>query len=545
MAGRGVRSVSGAPFIGRFFIFLHNAADIRPVKIQFRDHEEKLKGKETPSIWHEKVFLSPTLLQRKWIDYRYTERFISSARYDNILPLEMDYPFLNRIGEETVLRIRSTDKIYRNVHIHILNDAEEKVFHKELKRLPLHSEITITFSTKLPGMYTVVFSAEDQVFKKSSFLYYRNKSMLDYDNRECDEYQLFLSFLENNKRDHKLFCTYCKSACMPAEPLSTPGYVHKNYIPVKEYLDFENLGTDRISRFIMSMDHPLSFKRGLIHLLNMLRLASVDDEITIVTNLFKDDPSFAYFITDRLFLFNMIPLMENRELQNILNRIDDSLLASSLIGQGKELRMKVLNNISRRRSVSVQQEMHLRPRGYDGKSARRDMHRLIKSFFEERFGRELKIRMNSKIYYRVKGLFEHFSEGSCEDIFNHNGSFVFFTGADVYELLPPSSFIPSIHTYDERCLRYDMETYLTNIVTVNGVSESTVYLMTNFGIRFVLIHIYNWNDSLEDTERLENLGKHTIIPVRISSSAVILTLGAIDARGRPGEQVIRLKTRGG
>jgi hypothetical protein len=56
--------------------------------------------------------------------------------------------------------------------------------------------------------------------------------------------------------------------------------------------------------------------------------------------------------------------------------------------------------------------------------------------------------------------------------------------------------------------------------------------------------MYNWNNSLEDTERFENLGRHTIVPVRVSSSAVILTIGAIDARGRPCEQVIRLKTRG-
>ena len=186
----------GTPYIGQYFIFLHNVADINPVKIQFKDHEARLKGKETPSIWHERVYLSPTLLQRKWLDYKHRDRFIPSVKYDNILPLEMDYPFLQKLGEETTIRIRSTDKTYRNVYISIYNSAGEKVFRKELKRILLRSEETVSYTTKLPGIYTILFSTAEHTFKKTSLLYYRNRIVITYSDRENEEYKKFLSILE-------------------------------------------------------------------------------------------------------------------------------------------------------------------------------------------------------------------------------------------------------------------------------------------------------------------------------------------------------------
>ena len=536
--------MSGIPIIGDFFLFLPNAADIRPVKIRFKDHEIRLRTQENSSSWRERIYLSPAILQRKWLDYSYRDRFIPSVKYDNVLPLEMDYPFLRELGDEETIRIRSTDKFYRNVCVTICSTKGEKVFYREFKSLFPGSEETFSFSTKVPGVYTILISTAEQTFMKASLLFYRNRIAISSDDRLSEAYRSFYSTLQKKSVDVRLFCTACKSPCFPAVPFSTQSFMHKNYIPVKEYLDIEHIGMDRISQYIMGMDHPLIFKRGLVHLLNMLRLASIEDEITIVTNLFKDDPPFAYFITDRLFLFNMIPLMDNRELQNILNRVDDALLASGLMGQSGELTAKVLNNISRRRSAHVRQEMQLKPKGYTGASARRDMHRIIRSFFEERYGRNLKIPSGTKLLYRAEDLITHFSEGYSDAIFNHDGSFVFHTGTDIYEMLPRISSRHSRNGCHSVCLQYDVETFLTDIFTVNGVSESTVYLTSNFGISFALIHMYNWNDSLEDIERLENVGRSTIVPIPVHSSAIILTIGAIDARGRISEQVIRIHKKG-
>ena len=70
----------------------------------------------------------------------------------------------------------------------------------------------------------------------------------------------------------------------------------------------EKLGGESVIRSVMNIRHPLAYKRGLVQLLNIIRL-------TIVANLFKDNPSFAYFVTDRLFILGVIPLMEDKALQ--------------------------------------------------------------------------------------------------------------------------------------------------------------------------------------------------------------------------------------
>ena len=288
--------MSGMLFVGNFFLFLPNAEDIQPVKVSFKDHEIRLKtqytSRDASSQWRERIYLSPTILQRKWLDYTFNERFIPSVHYDNVLPLEMDYHFLREIGEEETVRIRSNDKHYRNLWVYVCNSSGDRVYQKEFKRLTAGTEQSFSFSIDIPGVYTICLSTDEQVFRKASLLYYRNRRVVSGNNVPSDAFRDFHEVLEKKKGDIRLFCVSCKSPCFPASPFSTTHYIHKNYIPVKEYLDLEHIGMDRISRYIMEMDHPLSFKRGLVHLLNMLRLASIEDEITIVTNLFKDDPAF-------------------------------------------------------------------------------------------------------------------------------------------------------------------------------------------------------------------------------------------------------------
>jgi hypothetical protein len=545
---------SASPYVGNYFIFLHRAEDIHPIKIQFRDRETPLKSKLvrsfTDGVWREKVYLNPTLLQRKWIDYRFRDRFIPSVSYDNVLPLELTHSLVNPVDGECAVRIRSTDKMYRNVLFTLRAGNNEVVFKRALRSIPLRTDISLSFSGMKPGMYGISLFTEDREYRKGPIIFFDERKFLDNRHRNDPVFDAIQAHLDRKRHPATLFCSYCNSRCSPLEPVLSEGFEHKNYIPVKEYIDIEHLGMDYIRDFIMRMDHPMSYRRGFVHLLNMLRLASAEDEITIVTNLFKDDPPFAYFVTDRLFLFNMIPIMEDRELQNILNRIDDELLASALVGQNPELVRKVMRNISRRRAAGIEGEMRLKPRRFDGSSSRKEMHRIIRSFFEERFGRELRISTGTTLLYREEGLHAFFlddpvTESSFGRVSHHSGSFIFFTGSDIFEILTPPSPTPSIHGHEERCIPYDMETFLNDIFTVYGFTESAVYLSSNFGIRFGLIHVYNWTDSTEDSRRFENLAKGTVIPLGVSTSAVVLTIGAIDARGMPCEQVIRLKSKGG
>jgi hypothetical protein len=529
-------------FVGNYFLF-HNASDIQPVAVQFKDHEAKLKTYSAPSLWREKIYLNPSILQRKWMEYKVKDRFIPSVAYDNVLPLEINYDLYNKVGEEEQLRLCSHDKSYRNVYIEVCTIQGETVLHEELGSLLPGTEKTVSFALDTPGVYTIYVSTPERRLKKTALLYYRKRTLLFSDDKSSNSFREFESLLHHKGNGVHIFCTTCKSCCFPATPYSSPRFLHKNYIPIKAYIDVEHLGKERINHFVMGMDHPLSFKRGLIHLLNMLRLASIEDEITIVTNLFKDDAAFAYFITDRLFLFSMIPLMNDRELQNILNRVDDHLLASALHGQNKELNEKILGNISKRRSSLVQQEMGRVPKSYSGDTARRDMHRFIKSYFEKRYGRGLKIPYGTGIRYKKDDMDSYTADDGFGTIFNHQGTLVFHTGYDIYEIATPTTSHNSRVPSPIRCMNYDVESYLSDVFSVHGISESSVYLSSNAALSSALIHIYNWNDSLEDTERIDNLGKNTILPISASSYAVVLTIGAIDARGKMSEQVIRIQKR--
>ncbi len=93
------------------------------------------------------------------------------------------------------------------------------------------------------------------------------------------------------------------------------------------------------------------------------------------------------------------------------------------------------------------------------------------------------------------------------------------------------------------CYAYDYETSGDAVFSITGVTESSIYMLSMFGIRYARIHIYNWLTSLEDTEALENITRRSIIPLRLPSSCFVLTIGAVDGKRKPHEQVIRVKVR--
>ena len=285
----------------------------------------------------------------------------------------------------------------------------------------------------------------------------------------------------------------------------------------------------------MKIDHPPLYKKGLIHLLNIIRVATVQDEITIITNLYNDDPAFAYFITNRLFLFNMIPLMQDRDLQRILNRIDDSLIALSLINEDRDLMLKVLKNISKRRSSIVKSEMIRKTNRKISNEAKSEIHKLIKSFFEEHYGRLLRIPYRDKQVYTEKSFEPSQGDFFIKYLQNHNGEYVI--------TFDDQTFFTMKSNYSDTCLEFDSESYKDSIFSITGISEGTIYLKSEMGIRYVLIHIYYWINNLEDTEFLENISRHMIIPLNYISSGLILTIGAINSKGTPCEQVLRLKIR--
>ncbi|MGQ9617286.1 MAG: FliG C-terminal domain-containing protein [Spirochaetota bacterium] len=550
--------------IGDYFLFLLGADYTDSIRLHFRDHENKIKGskfqqvkirpgassyqknrlpkissRESRSVWREKVYLSPVILQRKWIDYRYRDRFIPATGYDTVLPIEMNYPFINSTHEDVSITLDTFDKNYRNVVFQLLNEEGQPVFQHNIDNITVKESKTISVAIKSPGLYRVILYLEDKPFRKSSILFYRNKSILNFSEKN-EDIRMVSDLLDSKAHRWRLYCRLCWTICSPVETQVIDGYVRKNYIPIKEYLDIEGLGMDFISNYLMDIKHPASYRSGLIHLLNMLRLASVDDEIKIVTNLFSDDPPFAYYITDKLFLFDMIPLMENRELQRVLNRIDDPLLASALSGEKGELVSKVLKNVSRRRAKSIENLFTPKPGQEEHSMARGEVNRTIKSYFEERFGRELKIPSEKRIIYREKQLNGSIFERLLKDIPHHSGGFILFDGNDIYELIiPDSGDVKAGGT----CIRYDFEASGYEIFSLAGVSETTLFLHSNVGIHLAVVHLYDWITSLEDVFFVENLPRNSVLPMKRDSSSLILTVGAIDAKGHPHEQLIRLRVK--
>lgn len=521
--------------MGEFFLFLPTASDINPIKINFRDREARLKGKKAISLWKEKIYMYPAILQRKWTEYKYKEKFIPSVSFDNVLPFELEYNFLNPVGVTTHIKIKTVDKHYKKVILKLLDKQNEMIFSKRLDQLTVDKEESINVSIKIPGVYRITISAGENSYLKSEIIFYHTKHFYSIPEMKTKEFENTYSQLKKYGVESDYYCGFCKCRIYPAKAKVISGFEYKNYIPFKEYIDIETLGIDNIKSYIMKIDHPAVYKKGLIHLLNMIRLASIQDELTIVSNLFKDDPSFAYFITDKLFFFSMIPLMVDRELQKILNTIDDIILAHSLVMEEQSIVAKVFKNISSRRAKIISDEINTGIPIEQSIKAKNDMHKLIRSFFEEHIGRAIRIPCSEKLVYYAKDFTEQIDAMLIGDISYHSGDFFSIFDSDLYRCSKSED--------RDNCLKFDVESRKDKITEVAGVSESAIYLKSEIGIRYALIHVYNWVTNLEDYEYLENISRNMIIPFRYTSARIILTIGAIDSKGNPLEQVIRLKIK--
>jgi len=510
-------------YIGKYFLFLLNASDYNPIKIEFRE-PEITKEKRTTKTWREKIYLYSTILARKWLDYRFKDKFIPRVKYDNILPLELNYNFLNPVGKPVKIGILSQDKYYRRLIFKLIDKNSKTVFKKEINHLGIGKEHYIDIDLKISGLYKIMVNIDDENYYKSNISFIKEEKFKN------------LSDIKDNYKDLKIYCSLCNSRVYPMESSITRDFIYKNYIPFKDYFDIDGLGMDYISNYIKKISYPGHYKRGLMHLLNIIRLSSIEDELTIITNLFKDDPPFAYFITERLFLFQMIPLMEDRELQRILNRIDDDLIALSLKGEEDVLISKVLKNISNRRSKIILNDMHYCKEEKRSIDTKNDINRIIKFYFEERYGRVLRIPYKDKIVYTVEDL-NSFCKYTIkpEEAIKHSGELVGFLNNNFFLIHNEEKF--------ERCLKYDIESYKDKIFNVTGITESTIYLKVEISFKYAVLHMYNWINSLEDSKVIENVTKNSIIPLLLFSTCLILTIGAIDKSNIPHEQIIRLKTK--
>ena len=120
---------------GEYFIFLLAASNETPIRILFKEHEIDIKSKKFLTPWKEKIYLYPAILQRKWIDYKFRDRFIGFVKFDNVLPLELSYPLINRVNEPVSIEVRSWDKTYKNVTIKLKGRESDTILQQEIGKI--------------------------------------------------------------------------------------------------------------------------------------------------------------------------------------------------------------------------------------------------------------------------------------------------------------------------------------------------------------------------------------------------------------------------
>ena len=122
----------------------------------------------------------------------------------------------------------------------------------------------------------------------------------------------------------------------------------------------------------------------------------------------------------------------------------------------------------------------------DTSAIKEEMHRIIKTYFEEVFGRVLKIPEHTRILHTVNTLSDEISKSRI----THTGDLIAISGGTIYRI--------ALSDRGERCEKYDIELNKDLIFNVCGISESTIYLKNKQRLRYAFIHIYDWKTNIEN-----------------------------------------------
>ncbi len=96
---------------------------------------------------------------------------------------------------------------------------------------------------------------------------------------------------------------------------------------------------------------------GIDAVAEILNLADRSIERAILDYLGQEDPDLAEQIRRRMFVFEDIVKLSDRDIQTILKHVESSQWATALKGASEELKQKILNNMSKRAAALLQEEM--------------------------------------------------------------------------------------------------------------------------------------------------------------------------------------------
>ena len=110
-----------------------------------------------------------------------------------------------------------------------------------------------------------------------------------------------------------------------------------------------------------SVLQPMDFSKvgGVDPLVQIINRSDRATERLIVEGLEARDPELAEEIKSRMFMFEDIVMLENRDLQQVLRQVDAAELAPAMKGVSDEVRDKVTANMSERAAQTLVEDIDL------------------------------------------------------------------------------------------------------------------------------------------------------------------------------------------
>jgi flagellar motor switch protein FliG len=121
--------------------------------------------------------------------------------------------------------------------------------------------------------------------------------------------------------------------------------------------DLERVLERKMGSVLQPMD--VSKIGGLDPLIQIINRSDRATERLIVEGLQARDPELAEEVKSRMFMFEDILMLENRDLQQVLRQVEGADLAPAMKGISEELRVKITSNMSERAAETLLEEIEL------------------------------------------------------------------------------------------------------------------------------------------------------------------------------------------
>ena len=116
-----------------------------------------------------------------------------------------------------------------------------------------------------------------------------------------------------------------------------------------------------LERKMGSVLQPMDVSKvgGLDPLIQIINRSDRSSERLIVEGLLARDPELAEEVKSRMFMFEDIVMLENRDLQQVLRQVDGTDLAPAMKGTSDEVRLKITSNMSERAGQTLLEDIDM------------------------------------------------------------------------------------------------------------------------------------------------------------------------------------------